>query len=94
MIPKNITRKSIIQAIDTIDIDGVPKMRESTKYHLINNDKQYPPKYLISLANKYTNGYELKPQDFSGGKESNEFLRKLDFEVIGNDEIEVCNDKK
>ena len=27
MIPKNITKDSIIQAINTIDIDGVPKIK-------------------------------------------------------------------
>jgi hypothetical protein len=33
------------------------------------------PKYTISLANKCANGKELNPSEFSGGKETNDYLR-------------------
>jgi hypothetical protein len=38
--------------------------------------------YIISLANKYANGVELDPSKFSGGNETNDFLRRLGFDVI------------
>lgn len=49
------------------------------------NSKRYPPKYLISIANKYANGEELHPSDFSGGRESNSYLSELGFEIISNE---------
>jgi len=37
---------------------------------------------LISLANKFANGNELLPTEFSGGLETNNFLKKLGFEIV------------
>ncbi|MHA1918482.1 MAG: hypothetical protein ACTSWX_01955, partial [Promethearchaeota archaeon] len=42
----------------------------------------YPPKYVISLANKFVNGKELSPSLFNGGKESNDYLSKLGFRIV------------
>ena len=83
MIPDNITKESVLKAIDKINLEGVPKGRESTKYNIRYMGKLYPPKYTISLANIFVNGNELKAQDFSGGQETNNFLKKLGF-VIDN----------
>jgi hypothetical protein len=44
--------------------------------------KYYPPKYIISLANKYANDRELDSSEFSGGKETNSFLRALGFKIV------------
>ena len=82
MIPWNINRDHIIMAIKEIDKCGVPKERYSKKYFLKFNGKLYPPKYVISLANKYANGYELPPSMFTGGKETNDFLKMWGFDII------------
>ena len=74
MISKNITREHILKAIKEVDNQGVPAGRTSRKFLLEFKGKEYPAKYLISIANKYANGRELDSEDFSGGKESNEFL--------------------
>jgi len=66
-----------------IDSDGVPKGRNSRKFKLYYNRKYYPPKYVISLANKYANGTALASSEFSGGQQSNNFLERLGFEVVG-----------
>ena len=50
-------------------------------YDLIYNNNRYPPKYLVSITNKYANNEELKPSEFSGGHETNNFLRQLGFDV-------------
>lgn len=81
MIPKNIKKDDIINAIKEVDLKGIPSNRESTKYKLIYNYRAYPPKYLISIANKYVNGHGLKPYEFGGGTESNKFLINLGFEI-------------
>lgn len=82
MIPKNINQAHVIKAIREIDKNGIPKGRKSKKFQLSYNGKYYPPKYVISLANKYANGVELEPSEFSGGQETNNFLKKLGFEVM------------
>jgi 5-methylcytosine-specific restriction protein A len=80
-IPKNINRTHIIEAINRIHIEGVPENREATKYELAFNNTTYPPKYVISLANKYANGDTLLSSEFSGGEEANDFLKSRGFLV-------------
>jgi hypothetical protein len=82
MIPSNISRGHLIQAMEEIDKNGVPEDRVSTKYYVRHNGRHYPPKYLISIANRYANGKELEPLTFHGGDEANPFLRERGFEVI------------
>ncbi len=83
MIPNNITHQHILNAIQEID-EGreIPLDREPHKYNLIHNDKLYPPKFIISLSNKYANGNELESEKFSGGEETNGFLKARGFEVV------------
>ena len=73
MIPDNITKEHLAKAIEEIDRNGVQKGRHSSTYDLIHNGKSYPPKLVISIANKYSNGSELNPNDFSGGKDTKAF---------------------
>ncbi|RUM33493.1 MAG: hypothetical protein DSY33_04295 [Archaeoglobus sp.] len=80
MIPGNIKREHIIKAIEETRKNGIPKSRK--KFLLEVNGEYYPPKYVISLANKYVNGEILDPTKFNGGKETNGFLRKLGFNVV------------
>ncbi len=82
MIPDNITREAVLQAIAEIDSEGIPLRRNSRIYHLVLNGRSYPPKYVISLANKYVNGYELSPEAFTGGNQTNDFLRNLGFVIV------------
>jgi hypothetical protein len=81
MIPKTITKKNIINAIEEIKIHGVPVNREPTKFYLVFEGRLYPPKYVLSKAARYATGTELPASKFSGGDESNEFLQSLGFEI-------------
>lgn len=83
MISKNITRGAVIKAMKEIDENGIPKNRLSTKYYVSYEDKLYPPKYVLSIANRIENGVELNAADFNGGYESNTFLKALGFEIRG-----------
>jgi hypothetical protein len=82
MIPHNITRKHILQALEKIDQDGVPPNRSARGYELRYLEKRYPPKYVVALANKYANGYFLSSDDFGGGSETNDFLASRGFSVL------------
>jgi len=81
MIPKNIKRQHILSAIQEIDQKGIPANRQSHKFQLVLANRHYPPKYVMSLANKYANGVLLKSTEFSGGNETNSFLRNLGFTI-------------
>jgi hypothetical protein len=82
MIPDDIAREHILKAIEYIDENGVPQKRQSTRYDLIYREKRYPPKYVLSIANKYVNGEELDSRYFYGGERSNGFLRERGFEIV------------
>ena len=73
MIPKNINREHISRAIEKIDQNGVPSDRHSVKWSVKHQENLYPPEYLISIANIYTNGDEWDPSESSGGDETNNF---------------------
>ena len=81
-IPKEINREHIIKAIEEIKKVGIPASRRSKKFLLEYNGEFYPPKYTVSLANKYANGKELGPHEFSGGAETNNFLKNLGFNIV------------
>lgn len=82
MIPSNISREHILKAIQEVDTCGIPKSRLSRKHNVGYCGHLYPPKYLISVANKYANGTELEYACFSGGYEANSYLEKLGFRII------------
>jgi 5-methylcytosine-specific restriction protein A len=68
-------------ALVKIDREGYPDNRDSKKYVLIQGTKTYPPKYVLSIANHFANGEELDRTLFSGGEETNNFLRTLGFNI-------------
>jgi hypothetical protein len=82
MIPKNIRRKHVLNAIEEVKRTGIPEGRRSKKFLIEFNGKYYPPKCIISLANRYVNGKALNPSEFNGGRESNDFLRVLGFQIV------------
>lgn len=91
MIPKNIKREDIISAMNEAKVSGIPSRRSSSKYLLKYENEFFPPKYVISLANRYVNKKILDLNSFSGGKESNNFLMNLGFEIV---EIDSLDNKK
>lgn len=82
-IPQNITKDHILQAIHEIDRSAYDRKRESKKYDLLYNGRRYPPKVVVTSANKYANGIPLDPSKFSGGEKlANQFLQARGFEII------------
>ena len=82
MIPARITRSHIEEAIRRIDRDGVPSRRRSRDYCLDTNGGHLPPKYTIALAHQVATGEFLHSDQFSGGDETNDFLRDRGFDVV------------
>lgn len=84
MLPPNITRSHIVQAIERINEEGIPAGAESNYYDVVYNQKHYPPKYLVSLANELANGVPLDRNSFEGGinTECFDLLDKEGFELV------------
>lgn len=80
MIPKNITTDHIRKAISAISKSYIPPHRKGRSYQLLDNGKIFPPKYVLSIANKYANGTELESSDFDAVEAKN-FLIKKGFNV-------------
>ena len=82
-IPKNIKKKHLLAAIEEVDASGIPKDGQSLYYDVIYNGKKYPPKLIVSLANKFANGVELSRPNFRGGEgtECFKLLRQHGFVI-------------
>ena len=85
MIPELITKTDIVEALGRIVRDGIPSRRRARGYCLVADGKHFPPKYTIALAHQVATGESLNPNQFSGGVESNHFLRRRGFNVFSCD---------
>lgn len=72
--------------MEEIDRIGIPEERMPTKFYLLYDEKVYPPKYVISIANKYANARVLEVSSFNGGQETNNFLVELGFNIVSKQE--------
>lgn len=81
MIPSCIKAEHLDKAICRIRRDGVPPHRKGRYYCLVKDHCHYPPKYTVALAHEIATGRFLDSNRFSGGAESNGFLRKRGYEI-------------
>jgi len=88
-IPKNITKDHLLRAIQKINEEGIPPGAQSRFYDLLYNNKQYPPKLVVSYANLFANGKILDRESFSGGKDTPCFklLEKNGFTLSPKEDI-------
>lgn len=79
-----IKEEHILSAIKEINEQGIRAGRNSSTYDLIYEGNPYPPKLVISIANRFATGEELDPSIFSGGLGTDAFklLEKLDFKIV------------
>ena len=87
-IPKNITKEHILLSIERFDEEGLPDPNADSQYYdLLYNGNRYPPKVIISYANKFANGEDLDRSTFNGGMSSTAFkrLQRLGFEIISKE---------
>lgn len=79
-IPK-IKKKDVIEALQYIDVHGVPAQNQSTRYELIaEGGKRYPPKYVIAVATHLANGTEIAVDTFNA-VEAKTFLQHEGFGI-------------
>lgn len=65
-----------------LETHGADLRRAATRFCLVDEQRHYPPKYVVSLAVQQAFGTRLKPSSFSGGAETNGLLRRLGFDVL------------
>jgi hypothetical protein len=83
MIPHNIEREHILQAMLRIRNLGVPVHRDPERWVLEYEGFQYPCKLLISWGNLFANGEELSPNpDVFTTESAQRYLRKRGFTSI------------
>lgn len=80
-IPKNINKAHIESAIEEIIPKEIPKERLSYNYYLEHAEKSLPPKYVISIANKFANNELLDSESFNA-IEAKDFLLKNGYTII------------
>jgi len=81
VIPKNITKQDILDAIQYIEKNGIPHHNQSTKYDLIDDSgKKYPPKYIIAVANHLANNTAISVEGYNAVEAKN-FLEGLNFVI-------------
>jgi 5-methylcytosine-specific restriction protein B len=95
-LPRNITKEHLIKAIEKIENDGIPNDANSQYYDVVFNGKKYPPKLIVSYANIFANGLELKRNSFDGGINTECFnlLQEKGFQIIKKEEMSFYNELK
>jgi len=84
MIPNNITKQHILQAIEDIETNGLRyPLGKSVIYDLLYNGRPYPPKHVVVVANEFANGKLLGHKDLDT-KEAQNFLKSLgdEFSIV------------
>lgn len=84
-IPK-ISKESILKVIEFIDKNSIIEKYKSKKYLLVmENGKEYPPKYVIAVADYIENKNEITTEKFTI-QDAKRFLERNDFRIIKKEE--------
>ena len=79
---RSIKASHVTDALHSIRRDGVAKGRGSTKFCLLRDGVHFPPKYVVAEAARRSLGRALRPDELSGGPQTNELLKGLGFDVV------------
>lgn len=86
MIPDHITKESVLAALAIIDRDGVDDPKALAKVHNLRyNERSYPPKYTIAIANQVITDKRLDSRTYTT-TEAQAYLKKLgpEFTIISH----------
>lgn len=75
-------REDVVAALKRIDGEGVPPRYRAKLYEVVQDEKRYPAKYVLSLATKHVEGKGDLLRTFVGGETlAHHVLRRLGFLV-------------
>lgn len=90
----NLTKENINQAIQYIDANGVPPGYKSKTADLIVNEKAYPPKYVLAVAQQLADGSDIDVKDFHT-KDAVSFLQEKGYNIVKREkEPEMSDEEK
>lgn len=90
----NLTKENINQAIQYIDANGVPPGYKSKTADLIVNEKAYPPKYVLAVAQQLADGSDIDVKDFHT-KDAVRFLQEKGYNIVKREkEPEMSDEEK
>lgn len=77
--PKSITKEHVLNAVKTINEQGL-ELTPSKKWHVIINDTPYPPKEIMRYARAEYDGSLDWPK--GGGWPTNDYLKNMGFKLL------------
>jgi hypothetical protein len=84
-IPHSIQREHILKAMAHVREKGtIPAHRGSQKFDLLYKGRRFPPKYVLSIANRFV-APNAKLHGFRGGRRTNNFLMSRGFTIVRKD---------
>lgn len=79
-----ITQQHVLDAVKKIEDENII-LEPSTKFDVVINGKNYPPKEIMRYANLLANG--VKEWSLSGGEPTNKYLKSWGFQILIKDEL-------
>ncbi len=77
--PKKITKDHILRGVERIQREH-PELKPSTRWDVVINGENYPPKEIMRYAHYEMNGEFI--WNYGGGEATNKWLKQFDFKVI------------
>ncbi|WP_309640733.1 AAA family ATPase [Flavobacterium sp.] len=77
--PNDITKEHVFKAIEKIESESI-LLKLPTRWEVIINDKNYPPKEVMRYAHEQMNGEKI--WNYGGGEATNKYLKKMSFSFI------------
>lgn len=75
-----VTKDQIKKALEYIDANGIPFSHQSTRYFLVEDGKEYPPKYVLAVAAHLATGEPITTDSFNS-VEARKYLKKSGFTI-------------
>ena len=79
-----ITKKDVLNAINSVDTNGLQGHPNSSTYDVLYNEKRYPPKAILAIASELVDGQRVDTKTFSGGYKEKSFkdLWRFGFTIV------------
>ena len=90
---EKISREHVLKVLEKIDRGEIkiPERRKFRTAYILHNGNKYPPKYVLEKAAEEA-GLKIGPEDFITDEAAN-FLKKLGFEVLSEEDSETDIEK-
>lgn len=85
---QGIKKEYIEKAFNYVDEYGCPSANESTRYFVVSNEKNYPPKYVIAVARHLQDNVSIDTSDYNAIEAKN-YLTDLGYKIVEPTDAQV-----